>query len=65
VFRLNVVHTKTKKKKVIERIFILHTHLDIYHPKHIERAPNINIRKDMTSEDKITHPVELFVYDLR
>ena len=61
-----MVHTKTKKKKVIERIFILHTHLDIYiiHT-HIERAPNINIRKDMTSEDKITHPVELFVYDLR
>ena len=58
-------HKNKKKESHRTHLHFAHAFGYIYHPKHIERAPNINIRKDMTSEDKITHPVELFVYDLR
>ena len=65
VFTIEFGPHKKKKKKVIERTFFLYSHLDISSSTRIERAPNINISKNMTSKDKITHPVELFVYDLR
>jgi hypothetical protein len=53
---------KKKRKSSNAPSFCIH----VWTPTtHIERAPNINISKNMTSEDKITHPVELFVYDLR